>query len=165
MTADVERNQTPRAACGPVTAEAKPNGDHLGGWLHQWLLGEYLAMLVMAHAIMTAVAWVCYLDNALLQLVIGFACGWVATRFAGGFSGSRYVFAVTIVVLGLTWATRWADWGTVPTWLVSGPFSQIVLLVMLGTVLVIDLLENRRVGNHQGNSSKNQLICNRMNSA
>lgn len=141
MTADIAKNQAPNPACEPVIAVVKPNGDHPGGWLHQSLLGEYLAMLLMAHAVMTAVAWVCYVDIVLLELIIGFACGWVVIRCAGGFSGRRYVSAVTIVVLGLTWATRFAEWGAVPGWLVSGPFSQAVLQAILAAILVIDLLE------------------------
>ncbi|HWL07794.1 MAG TPA: prepilin peptidase [Planctomicrobium sp.] len=102
-------------------------------------LGELVSMLMAAIGLMGGIAWVPYLGQAPIGLVLVISGIWMGMRSAGGGSRSRITPLLTLALLSGTVAVMTSYLSNTPRWLTNGPAAPGVFLLLLGMQLLIDL--------------------------
>ncbi|HWL07597.1 MAG TPA: prepilin peptidase [Planctomicrobium sp.] len=118
---------------------AVSSGIHPETIIRSSALGETVSMLMAAIGLMGGIAWIPYLGQAPIGLVLVVSGIWLAMRSTGVGTRSRITPLLTLALLSGTVAVMTSYLSNCPTWLTNGPAAPGVFLFLLGTQLLIDL--------------------------
>lgn len=108
-------------------------------WLHRCLLGQYVAMALMAYAGLASAVWATWAWQAPLGLTAVAAGVWVIVRSVGAFSGRWFAPLVTFALTFAVFMLRQSDVAVPHAALIL--FSPFGIMAMLVVIFAVDLVE------------------------
>ncbi len=127
------------------------------------LLGEYMSLLMLCHAVYGLVAWALNLSsNVIGASLMVLSAGWIAFRSVGGFAGLRSTRFVTVAVVLLLAGLAIAGVRGVPEWLAKGPVSPLAFAISGMILVVVELLDLRRHDHHSLSASERRKYDGRL---
>jgi hypothetical protein len=99
--------------------------------LRSTLMGEYLSLLMVAHALFGAVWWIAAVSKNLAALIMVLSGLWIALRAVGGFAGEKWTAAVSVLMLVMTGLLAITGVSRVPEWMTGSVVSPLVSTIML----------------------------------
>lgn len=111
--------------------------------LRSTLLGEYVSLLIMAHAFFGTVWWTAAVPKNPAALIMVLSGLWIAFRAVGGLAGGKSTAAVSVLMLILTGVLAITGVSRVPEWMTGSVIAPIVSTIMLALLLVVEFLDVR----------------------